>query len=67
MTAATPSASTIFTTVNKLKSVYDTQLFNRFDEKIILILYFYIKISLRYLINPNIGDPADKNYAILLR
>jgi len=47
MTAATPSASTIFTAANKPKFVYDTRLFNLFDEKIILILYIYIKISLQ--------------------
>jgi len=67
MTATTPSASTVFPAANKPKSVYNTRLFNLFYEKIILILYIYIKISLRYLINSNIGDQADKNYAILLR
>lgn len=47
MTATTLSALTVFTAANKPKSVYDTRLFNLFDEKIILILYIYIKISLQ--------------------
>jgi hypothetical protein len=47
MTAITPSAATAFPAENKPKFIYNTRLFNLFDEKIVVILYIYIKISLQ--------------------